>query len=113
MLSSSRYVRCDALYQSYLEPWSKFLTVSRARLHCLIGMLERNYSVISVEWRFIAWINPYRAKHGSPRYHPRAVRDLNLCFSYDNCASQSGTSQDREITAAVFSQVAADIGQPL
>lgn len=68
---------CDALYQSDLEPWSKFSPVSRARLHRLIGIRWSGWlsSVISVEWRFMLGsilIVPSMVLPRSPRCHPRA-----------------------------------------
>ena len=68
---------CDALYQSDLEPWSKFLTGVRARLHRLIGIRWSGWlsSVISVEWRFMLGsilIVPSMVLPRSPRCHPRA-----------------------------------------
>lgn len=68
---------CDALYQSDLEPWSKFLTGVRARLHRLIGIRWSGWlsSVISVEWRFMPGsilTVPSMVLPRSPRYHPRA-----------------------------------------
>ena len=80
---------CDALYQSRLEPWSRFLTGRQGRApqpywDPLQWMIDECHSR---GMELHAWINPYRAKtktttevavtHVSARHPER-------CFSYDD-----------------------------
>ena len=58
---------CDALYESDLEPWSKFLTGVQGKAPSpywdpLAWMVEQCHQR---GMELHAWINPYRAKHGS------------------------------------------------
>lgn len=58
---------CDALYESQLEPWSKFLTGTQGQApnpywDPLAWMVEQCHKR---GMEIHAWINPYRAKHGS------------------------------------------------
>ena len=57
---------CDALYESDLEPWSKFLTGVQGKAPSpywdpLAWMVEQCHQR---GMELHAWINPYRAKHG-------------------------------------------------
>lgn len=82
---------CDALYESDLEPWSKFLTGVQGKAPSpywdpLAWMVEQCHQR---GMELHAWINPYRAKHGSTSMRQLSdksvvVKQPNLCFSYDN-----------------------------
>ncbi len=81
---------CDALYDSKLEPWSKFLTGQQGKapspywdpLQWMVEQCHRRGMELH------AWINPYRAKHGSTQTGQLAqssvvVQHPELCFAYD------------------------------
>lgn len=82
---------CDALYESQLEPWSKFLTGVQGKApnpywDPLAWMVEQCHKR---GMEIHAWINPYRAKHGSTNMSQLSdksvvVKQPKLCFSYDN-----------------------------
>lgn len=82
---------CDALYESDLEPWSKFLTGVQGKAPSpywdpLTWMVEQCHQR---GMELHAWINPYRAKHGSTSMGQLSdksvvIKQPNLCFSYDN-----------------------------
>ena len=82
---------CDALYESDLEPWSKFLTGVQGKAPSpywdpLAWMVEQCHQR---GMELHAWINPYRAKHGSTSMGQLSdksvvIKQPNLCFSYDN-----------------------------
>lgn len=82
---------CDALYESDLEPWSKFLTGTQGKAPLpywdpLAWMVEQCHKR---GMEIHAWINPYRAKHSSTSMTQLSdksvvVKHPNLCFSYDN-----------------------------
>ena len=79
---------CDALYESKLEPWSRFLTGQQ-------GIAPKPYWD-PLQWMIVechkrgmelhAWINPYRAKTKGTRQlaanHIAALKPMN-CFAYD------------------------------
>ena len=79
---------CDALYESKIEPWSRFLTGTQ-------GVAPKPYWD-PLQWminechkrgmELHAWINPYRAKtKGTRQLSPMhiAVRKPMNCFAYD------------------------------
>lgn len=81
---------CDALYDSKLEPWSRYLTGVQGQapvpywdpLQWMIEECHRRGMELH------AWINPYRAKHGATsmsQIHSTSVvvKHPELCFSYD------------------------------
>ncbi len=82
---------CDALYESELEPWSKFLTGVQGKAPSpywdpLAWMVEQCHKR---GMEIHAWINPFRAKHGSTSMSQLAkssvvIKQPRLCFSYDN-----------------------------
>jgi len=82
---------CDALYDSQLEPWSKFLTGVQGKAPSpywdpLAWMVEQCHKR---GMELHAWINPYRAKHGSTSMTQLAsssvvIKHPELCFTYDN-----------------------------
>ena len=80
---------CDALYESKIEPWSRFLTGTQGvaptpnwdPLQWMITECHRRGMELH------AWINPYRAKTKTTRQLARnhiAVRKPANCFSYDD-----------------------------
>ncbi len=81
---------CDALYESSLEPWSRFLTGQQGKAPSpywdpLQWMVEQCHKR---GMELHAWINPYRAKHGSTAMGQLAqnsvvVQHPELCFAYD------------------------------
>lgn len=102
---------CDALYQSSLEPWSKFLTGVQGRApqpywDPLQWMVEECHKR---GMELHAWINPYRAKTKGTtelagnhvvRQHPE------YCFEYDGLRILNPAFKEtRELTC----KVAADI----
>ena len=80
---------CDALYESKIEPWSRFLTGQQ-------GVAPNPYWD-PLQWMITechkrnmelhAWINPYRAKtkatHQLASNHIAIRKPMN-CFAYDN-----------------------------
>ena len=80
---------CDALYESSLEPWSRFLTGQQGKAPSpywdpLQWMIEQCHAR---GMELHAWINPYRAKTKNTTQLAQnhiAVRKPALCFSYDN-----------------------------
>lgn len=104
---------CDALYQSDLEPWSKFLTGVQGKAPSpywdpLEWMVEQCHQR---GMEIHAWINPYRAKHGSTSFSQVSSQSVvkkhpNLCFSYDNLVLLNPALQE---AADYTCQVAADI----
>ena len=104
---------CDALYESQLEPWSKFLTGIQGQApnpywDPLAWMVEQCHKR---GMEIHAWINPYRAKHGSTSMsqvskNSVVVKQPNLCFSYDNLVLLNPGLQE---SADYVCKVAADI----
>lgn len=104
---------CDALYQSDLEPWSKFLTGVQGKAPSpywdpLEWMVEQCHQR---GMEIHAWINPYRAKHGSTSLSQVSSQSVvkkhpNLCFNYDNLVLLNPALQE---AADYTCQVAADI----
>jgi len=79
---------CDALYESRIEPWSRFLTGMQGRLPVpywdpLQWMVEQCHQR---NMELHAWINPYRARtkttHELAQNHI-AVTHPERCFEYD------------------------------
>lgn len=104
---------CDALYQSDLEPWSKFLTGVQGKapspywdpLQWMVEQCHRRGMEIH------AWINPYRAKHGSTSLSQLSdksvvIKQPKLCFTYDNLVLLNPGLQE---AADYTCKVAADI----
>ena len=79
---------CDALYESRLEPWSRFLTGQQGKAPSpywdpLQWMIEQCHKR---GMELHAWINPYRAKtKGTTELAVNhiAVKHPELCFDYD------------------------------
>lgn len=104
---------CDALYPSKIEPWSKFLTGQQGKApqpywDPLQWMIQECHGR---GMELHAWINPYRAKHGttsasmmSPKHI--AVRKPGLCFAYDNLLIMNPGLQE---SADYVCRVVADI----
>ena len=104
---------CDALYQSDLEPWSKFLTGVQGKAPSpywdpLQWMVEQCHKR---GMELHAWINPYRAKHGSTSFSQLSSQSIvkkhpELCFNYDNLVIMNPGLQE---SADYTCKVAADI----
>ena len=104
---------CDALYQSDLEPWSKFLTGVQGKAPSpywdpLQWMVEQCHKR---GMELHAWINPYRAKHGSTSFGQLSSQSIvkkhpELCFNYDNLVIMNPGLQE---SADYTCKVAADI----
>ena len=79
---------CDALYESRLEPWSRFLTGQQGKAPSpywdpLQWMIEQCHKR---GMELHAWINPYRAKtKGTAQMAANhvVVKHPELCFDYD------------------------------
>ena len=80
---------CDALYESKLEPWSRFLTGQQGKapqpywdpLQWMINECHKRGMELH------AWINPYRAKTKTTKQlasNHIAVRKPMSCFAYDD-----------------------------
>ena len=102
---------CDALYQSNLEPWSRFLTGQQGRApqpywDPLQWMVEQCHQR---GMELHAWINPYRAKTKTTTQ--LAVTHIGVthperCFSYDDMLILNpGIAENRDYIC----QVATDI----
>lgn len=104
---------CDALYESKLEPWSKFLTGTQGAapspywdpLAWMVAECHKRGMEIH------AWINPYRAKHGSTSMAQVSSNSIvkqrpDLCFTYDNLVLLNPGLQE---AADYTCKVAADI----
>ncbi len=104
---------CDALYQSSLEPWSKFLTGVQGKapspywdpLQWMVTECHKRGMELH------AWINPYRAKHGTTQASALAnnhvaIKHPELCFAYGNLIILNPALKE---TADYTCQVAADI----
>ena len=80
---------CDALYESSLEPWSRFLTGQQGKAPSpywdpLQWMIEQSHAR---GMELHAWINPYRAKTKNTTQLAQnhiAVRKPASCFKYDD-----------------------------
>jgi len=104
---------CDALYQSDLEPWSKFLTGVQGRAPSpywdpLQWMIDQCHSR---GMELHAWINPYRAKHSVTsieQVSPQSIvkKRPDLCFNYGKLTLLNPGLQE---AADYTCKVAADI----
>ena len=104
---------CDALYESKLEPWSRYLTGVQGKAPIpywdpLQWMVEQCHQR---GMELHAWINPYRAKHGATPTGQLAsnsvvVQHPELCFSYDKLVLLNPGLQE---AADYTCKVAADI----
>ena len=104
---------CDALYESNIEPWSKFLTGEQGKAPSpywdpLAWMVKECHKR---NMELHAWINPYRAKHGSTNVSALAsdhvaIKQPELCFVYGNLIILNPGLQE---AADYTCRVAADI----
>ena len=102
---------CDALYQSSIEPWSRFLTGQQGKapspywdpLQWMIDQCHRRGMELH------AWINPYRAKTKNTTVLATthvAVQHPERCFAYDGLTILNpGIPENRDYIC----QVARDI----
>ena len=104
---------CDALYESKLEPWSRFLTGQQ-------GVAPKPYWD-PLQWIIVechkrgmelhAWINPYRAKTKGTRQlaanHIAALKPMN-CFAYDGqFILNPGIPENRDYICQVVKDIVA------
>ncbi len=104
---------CDAMYESKLEPWSKFLTGVQGKAPSpywdpLQWMVEECHKR---GMELHAWINPYRVKHGTTQVSDLALNHVaikrpELCFAYDNLIVMNPGIQQ---SADYICKIAADI----
>ena len=102
---------CDALYESQLEPWSRFLTGTQGKAPSPywdpLAWMIRECHKRGMELH--AWINPYRAKtKGTTVLAPNhiAKRQPNACFAYDNLLILNpGIPENRDYICQVVSDI--------
>ncbi len=104
---------CDALYKSDIEPWSKFLTGAQGKapspywdpLEWMVTECHKRGMELH------AWINPYRAKHGSTKTSALspshvAIKRPELCFVYGNLVILNpGLQEAADYTCKVASDI--------
>ena len=102
---------CDALYQSNIEPWSRFLTGQQGRapqpwwdpLQWMVEQCHRRGMELH------AWINPYRAKtKGTTALSTThiAITHPERCFSYDDLLILNpGIAENRDYICAVAKDI--------
>jgi uncharacterized lipoprotein YddW (UPF0748 family) len=102
---------CDALYQSELEPWSRFLTGKQGVAPSpywdpLQWMIEQCHKR---GMELHAWINPYRAKtKGTTEVDAKhiTITHPNLCFDYDGLEILNpGIPQSRDYICKVVADI--------
>ena len=102
---------CDALYQSSIEPWSRFLTGQQGRApqpywDPLQWMIDQCHSR---GMELHAWINPYRAKTKATTALSNmhiGVRHPERCFSYDDLLILNpGLPENRDYICSVASDI--------
>ena len=102
---------CDALYQSNIEPWSRFLTGQQGRApqpywDPLQWMIEQCHAR---GMELHAWINPYRAKtKGTTALATNhiAVQHPERCFPYDGLTILNpGIAENRDYICAVAKDI--------
>ena len=104
---------CDALYDSKMEPWSKFLTGQQGKAPSpywdpLQWMIEQCHSR---GMELHAWINPFRARHSvtaREQLSPLSIvrRRPDLCFDYGKLTLLNPALRE---AADYICRVAADI----
>ena len=104
---------CDALYQSSIEPWSRFLTGQQGKAPSpywdpLQWMIEQCHQR---GMELHAWINPYRAKtKGTTMLATNhvGVAHPERCFSYDEqLILNPGIPENRDYICAVAKDIVA------
>ena len=102
---------CDALYESSIEPWSRFLTGQQGRapqpywdpLQWMIDQCHRRGMELH------AWINPYRAKtKGTTALSTMHIgaRHPERCFTYDDLLILNpGIPENRDYICSVASDI--------
>ncbi len=102
---------CDALYESKLEPWSRFLTGKQGQAPSpywdpLQWMIEQCHKR---GMELHAWINPYRAKTKTTKQlasNHIAVRKPMNCFSYDDLfILNPGIAENRDYICEVAKDI--------
>lgn len=102
---------CDALYESKLEPWSRFLTGKQGQAPSpywdpLQWMIEQCHKR---GMELHAWINPYRAKTKTTKQlssnHIAVLKPMN-CFSYDDLfILNPGIAENRDYICEVAKDI--------
>ncbi len=102
---------CDALYESKLEPWSRFLTGQQGQaprpywdpLKWMVDQCHKRGMELH------AWINPYRAKTKTTRQlapNHIAVRKPMNCFAYDDLfILNPGIAENRDYICEVAKDI--------
>ncbi|MCR5818494.1 MAG: family 10 glycosylhydrolase [Prevotella sp.] len=102
---------CDALYESDIEPWSRFLTGVQGKAPTpywdpLKWMIEQCHKR---DMELHAWINPYRAKtKGTSVLAPNhiASKHPELCFNYDGLTILNpGIAENRDFICDVVRDI--------
>ena len=102
---------CDALYESKLEPWSRFLTGRQGQAPSpywdpLAWMVEQCHKR---GMELHAWINPYRAKTKTTRELARshvAIRHPEAVFAYDGqLILNPGLPENRDYICKVVADI--------
>lgn len=102
---------CDALYQSNIEPWSRFLTGQQGRApqpywDPLQWMIEQCHAR---GMELHAWINPYRAKTKATTAlasNHVAVKHPERCFQYDGLTILNpGIPENRDYICVVAKDI--------
>jgi len=102
---------CDALYQSSIEPWSRFLTGQQGKAPSpfwdpLQWMIDQCHAR---GMELHAWINPYRAKtKGTTALSTMhvAVKHPERCFSYDGLTILNpGIPENRDYICGVAQDI--------
>ena len=102
---------CDALYESDIEPWSRFITGVQGKAPSpywdpLKWMIEQCHKR---DMELHAWINPYRAKtKGTSVLAPNhiASKHPELCFNYDGLTILNpGIAENRDFICDVVRDI--------
>ena len=102
---------CDALYESKLEPWSRFLTGQQGKAPSpywdpLKWMIEECHKR---GMELHAWINPYRAKTKGTKMlasNHISVRKPMNCFAYDELfILNPGIAENRDYICEVAKDI--------
>lgn len=102
---------CDALYESGLEPWSRFLTGRQGQAPSpywdpLAWMIEQCHKR---GMELHAWINPYRAKTKTTKELSRshvAIRHPEMVFAYDGqLILNPGIPENRDYICKVVADI--------
>lgn len=102
---------CDALYESSIEPWSRFLTGRQGQAPSpywdpLAWMVEQCHNR---GMELHAWINPYRAKTKTTKELSRnhvAIKHPEMVFAYDGqLILNPGVPENRDYICRVVADI--------